>query len=112
MIAVSVGPSPPAHAVRMDRFLSTFFFLLALAALVGAALLLLGGFLEYLQEGRWRLESLLDAAYDLNLVSSRWFLTSEVASAVRLALRSVPTFAALLALAPVAWWLSRALGSR
>jgi hypothetical protein len=75
-------------------------------------LLLLGGFLEYLQVGRWRLESLLDAAYDLNLVSSRWFLTSEAANTVRLALRSVPIFAALLVVAPVAWWLSRALGSR
>ena len=96
----------------MDRFLSTFFFLLALAAIVGAVLLLLGGFLEYLQVGRWRLESLLDAAYDLNLVRSRWFLTSDAANMVRVALRSVPIFAALLAIAPLSWWLSRCLSSR
>jgi hypothetical protein len=96
----------------MDRFLSTTLFLLALAALAGAVLLLLGGFLEYLQVGRWRQGTLLDAAYDLNLVRSRWFLTSELANSLRSVLQKVPLFAALLAFAPLAWWLSRRLGSR
>ena len=112
MTAVSVSLPAAAHAVQMDRFLSTTLFLLALAALVGALLLLLGGFLEYLQVGRWRLETLLDAAYDLNLVRSRWFLTSELANSLRSVLKKVPLFAALLAVAPLAWWLSRRLDSR
>ena len=101
-----------ADAQAMDRFVSTFLFLLALACLGGAALLLLGDFIEYLQLGRWRVDTLLDTGYEWHLLKSRWFLASGPGAAIREALRLVPTFMALLALCPVAWWLSTRLGAR
>ncbi len=96
----------------MDRFVSIFLFFLALACLGGAALLLLGDFIEYLQVGRWRVETLLDSGYQWHLLNSRWFLASEPGAAIREVLRVVPTFIALLVLSPVAWWFSTRLGDR
>ena len=63
----------------MDRFVSISLFALAVLCLGGAGLLLLGEFVEYLQAGRWRIDSLLDSGYELNLLKSRWFLASELA---------------------------------
>jgi hypothetical protein len=96
----------------MDRLVSSMLFLLALLCIGGAGLLLLNEFLEYLQLGRWRIDSLLDSGYELNLLKSRWFLASELGSAIREGLRRIPTFAALLTTAPLAWWLSNRLGAR
>lgn len=96
----------------MDRFVSVFLFVVALACLGGAALLLLGDFIEYLQLGRWRIDTLLDSGYQWHLLNSRWFLASEPGAAIREVLRLVPTFAALLTLSPIAWWLSNRLGAR
>lgn len=96
----------------MDRIVSILLFVLALACLGGAVLLLLGDFVEYLQVGRWRVESLLDSGYELRLLNSRWFLASEPGAAIREALRVVPTFLALLVVCPLAWWLSTRLGDR
>lgn len=91
---------------------SSFLFVFALACLGGAALLLLNDFIEYLQLGRWRLDTLLDSGYQWHLLRSRWFLASDVGSAIREVLRVIPTFLALLTLSPVAWWLSNRLGTR
>lgn len=96
----------------MDRFVSVLLFLTALACLGVAGLLLLTDFIEYLQVGRWRVETLLDSGYQLNLLNSRWFLASEAGALIREWLRVVPTFLALLAVAPVAWWLSNQVGQR
>lgn len=96
----------------MDRTFSVMLFALAILSLGGAGLLLLNDFIEYLQVGRWRIESLLDAGYDLNLLSSRWFLTSELGGFIREGLRQTPAFVALLILGPAAWWLSSRLGAR
>ena len=96
----------------MDRFFSTTLFLLALGCLAGAVLLLLGAFLEYLQVGRWQFDSLLDAAYDLRLLEAGWFLRSDLAYSLRGVLQQVPVVAAMFAVAPVAWWLSRRLSAR
>ena len=96
----------------MDRFVSIFLFVLALACFGGAFLLLLNDFIEYLQLGRWRVDSLLDTGYAWHLLSSRWFLASDAGSAIREVLRVIPTFAALLAVTPVAWWFSNQLGDR
>jgi len=96
----------------MDRFVSLFLFVLALACLGGAALLLLNDFLEYLQLGRWRVDSLLDSGYQWHLLNSHWFLASTAGSAIREVLRFVPTFLALLTFSPLAWWLSNRLGAR
>ena len=101
-----------AHPRAMDRLVATALFIIALLSLGGAGLLLLNDFIEYLQIGRWRVDSLLDAGYDLRLLNSRWFLASDLGSAVRDLLQRVPTFAALLVLTPLAWWLSNRLGAR
>ncbi len=96
----------------MDRFVSIVLFVFAVLCLGGAGLLLLNEFIEYLQLGRWRVDSLLDSGYELNLLKSRWFLASDIGSGVREGLRRVPTFAALLAVAPLSWWLSNRIGGR
>lgn len=96
----------------MDRFVSITLFLVSILCLGGAGLMLLAEFIEYLQLGRWRVDSLLDSGYELNLLNARWFLASDLGSIVREALRRVPTFAALLILAPPAWWLSNRIGGR
>ncbi|MEM8765915.1 MAG: hypothetical protein AAGE43_00605 [Pseudomonadota bacterium] len=96
----------------MDRFLTIALFTIALLSLAGGALLVLNGFLEYLQLGRWRLDSLLDVGYNLKLLDSRWFLASEPAALLRRGLAMVPAFAALLVLGPVAWWLANRFGAR
>jgi hypothetical protein len=96
----------------MDRFVATVLFVLAILCLGGACLLLLNDFVEYLQMGRWRIDTLLESGYELNLLKSRWFLASDLGSLVRDGLRRVPTFAALLLLAPMAWWLSNRIGGR
>lgn len=96
----------------MDRFFSTCLFVLAMVCLGGACLLLLNEFLEYLHNGRWRIDSLLDVGYEYHLLKARWFLASDVGSSVRGVLRQIPAFAALLVLGPLAWWLSGRLSER
>ncbi len=100
------------QAQAMDRTLSIMLFGIAILSIGGAALLLLNDFIEYLQIGRWRIDSLLDAGYDLNLLRSRWFLASDVGALIRDGLRQTPAFVALLVVGPLAWWLSNRLGSR
>ena len=96
----------------MDRTLSILLFLLAIFSLAGGGLMLLNDFIEYLQLGRWRIDSLLDAGYNLNLLNSRWFLSNELGGWVREGLRMTPAFLALLLLGPAAWWLSNQIGGR
>ncbi len=96
----------------MDRILSVLLFVLAILSLGGAGLLLLNDYIEYLQLGRWRIDTLLDAGYDLNLLNSRWFLASEPGAWIREGLRLTPAFLALLLFGPAAWWLSNRIGSR
>ena len=96
----------------MDRPISTLLFLTALGCLIGAALLLLGGFIEYLQVGFWRSPTLLQAAYDSRLVDARWFLANPWSWWIHDLLDDIPAFAALLALGPAAWWGSNLAGGR
>ena len=90
----------------MDRALSIALFLLALGSLGGAGLMLLNGFLEYLQVGHWSATSLLQAGYDTHLIKARWFLAHEWSWWLHDLLEAIPTYAALLVVTPVAWWLS------
>ena len=96
----------------MDRFFAVALFAIALLSLAGGVLLMLNGFIEYLQLGRWRLVSLLDVGYELRLLDSRWFLASEPGALIRRGLSVVPAFAALLVLGPCAWWLGNRFGAR
>ena len=112
MIQAPDGSFRRRQAQGMDRTIASLLFLLAILSLAGAGLLLLNDFIEYLQVGRWRIDSLLDAGYDLNLLNSRWFLASEVGAWVREGLRMTPAFLTLLLLGPAAWWLSNRIGGR
>lgn len=105
-------PLSHRQAPAMDRAFSIILFVLAILSIGGAGLLLLNDFIEYLQVGRWRIESLLDAGYELNLLNSHWFLASNLGGLLREGLRQTPAFAALLVLGPAAWWLSNRLGGR
>ena len=100
------------QAQAMDRIISVTLFALAILSIGGAGLLLLNDFIEYLQLGRWRIDSMLDAGYELNVLNSRWFLASDLGGLIREGLRQTPAFVVLLVLGPAAWWLSNRLGSR
>lgn len=96
----------------MDRAFSILLFVLAILSIGTAGLLLLNDFIEYLVAGRWRIDSLLDAGYELNLLNSRWFLASQAGGLIREGLRQTPAFVAFLVFGPAAWWLSNRLGRR
>lgn len=96
----------------MDRWIAYALMTLAIGCGCAAVLLVLGAFVEYLQAGRWPARSLLDVAYELRLVRARWFLANHWSWPLRDALDAVPVTVALLALAPVSWWLGGRLGRR
>jgi|GEM_PF-4009256 len=90
----------------MDRALSITLFVISLACFGGAALLLINGFIEYLQAGSWHSRSLLQVSYDLSLLRARWFLANQWSWWLHDVLALIPTYAAMLVVAPAAWWLS------
>lgn len=96
----------------MDRIVSTVLFAAAVLSLGGAGVLLLNGFVEYLQSGSWTATSLLELGYNTHLIRARWFLSYEWSWGVHDVLAIIPIYAALLGAAPVCWWLSRQLGQR
>jgi hypothetical protein len=96
----------------MDRFLSIALFAAAFLSFGGASLLLLNGFIEYLQTGSWTATSLLQTGYDSYLIRARWFLANQWSWWIHDVLEVIPTYAALLGIAPVCWWLSQRLDQR
>jgi len=96
----------------MDRILSIALFVTAIGCFGGAVLQLLNSFIEYLQAGYWHSTTLLQFGYDTSLVRARWFLANPWSWWMHDLLASIPTYAALLATAPVAWWLSGRIESR
>jgi hypothetical protein len=96
----------------MDRVLSIALFALAIVSFGGAVLLLLNGFIEYLQVGSWCSTSLLQFLYDSHVLRARWFLSNEWSWWIHDVLELVPTYAVLLAVSPLAWWLSGRFGAR
>ncbi len=90
----------------MDRLISLVLFLLALGAGSIAVVLVLAGFIEFLQSGRWPDQSLLRLGYDSGLLRARWFLAHDWAMILRNLLAGVPAAVALAALVPPCWWLS------
>lgn len=99
-------------AVRMDRIVSTLLFAIAVLCLVGAGVLLLNGFIEYLQSGSWKTVSVLQLGYESHVIRARWFLRHDWSWWIHDVLEVIPTYGALLGLAPVCWWLSRLLAAR
>lgn len=96
----------------MDRMVSTVLFAVAVLSLGGAGVLLLNGFVEYLQSGAWTATSLLELGYNTHLIRARWFLSYEWSWGIHDALAIIPIYGALLGAAPICWWLSRQLGQR
>jgi hypothetical protein len=96
----------------VDRWCSYALRVLAIGCGCAAVLLALGGFVEYLQFGRWPTRSLLDAAYELRVVRARWFLANEWSWPLHNALRSTPVTLVVLALSPICWWLGNRLSRR
>ena len=76
---------------------------MALTLVSIAALMLLFGFIEWLQTGRWESISVLRAGYDLHVLRASWFLRVDWGWRVHEMLDHVPLLAFLLTAAPVAW---------
>ena len=70
--------------------------------------MLLLGFIEWLQTGRWHTTSVLQAAYDARLVRARWFLSVDWGWRLHEVLYRIPLLIVLIGLAPLSW----ALGLR
>ena len=96
----------------MGRLTSITLFTIALLSFSGAVLLLLNGFIDYLQTDRWHSLSLLQLGYDYHLIRARWFLSHEWSGWLQDLLRHIPVYAALIGVAPLAWWLSLRIDRR
>jgi len=96
----------------MDRIIATTFFWAALAAAGSTLLMLLNGFIEYLQAGAWHATSLLQFGYDTGLIQACWFLANDWSWWIHDAFSWTPIYALLLGVAPVLWWLSSRIGGR
>jgi hypothetical protein len=105
-------PVMPEDRAVMDRALSVSLFAVAVLCFGGAVLLLLNGFIEYLQAGSWKATSLLQFCYDAHLIRARWFLANDWSWWIHDALKAVPGYAVLLVLSPAAWWLSGVVSRR
>jgi hypothetical protein len=101
-----------ADAPVMDRLLSLGLFGIAIVSIGGAGLMLLNGFIEYLQSGSWTATSVLQFGYDTYVVRARWFLANDWSWWIHDMLGAVPLYAALLGIAPIAWWLSNRFSER
>jgi len=96
----------------MDRAIAVALFVIAMLCFGGTVLLLLNGFVEYLQTDRWESLSLLQLGYDTHVLRARWFLANDWSWWIHDVLEKIPAYAALMAGAPLAWWLSGVIGER
>ena len=90
-------------AAVTDRLISLLFFGIAYACGVAAALMLLAGFIDWLQTGRWHDLSVLELAYNSHLIKARWFLEYRWSWWIHDVLQWVPLYGLLLAVAPLSW---------
>lgn len=110
--AAEAAFSIPDDLPVMDRAFSVLLFAIAVLSFGGAVLLLLNGFIAYLQLGSWKTLSLLQFCYDAHIIRARWFLANDWSWWIHDLLEAIPGYAALLAVCPVAWWLSGMVGRR
>lgn len=86
-----------------DRITSLVFFSTALVLGGVLGIILLAGFIEWLQTGDWHTRSVLRAAYDARLIRARWFLSVDWGWRIHEVLDHIPVLALLGALIPVSW---------
>ena len=96
----------------MDKFIANLLFVASLVAGAVAVLLLINGFVEWLQTERWQSVSVLEFGYDTHLIKARWFIAHRWSWWLHDVLEVVPVYAALIGFVPVAWWGSDRLGNR
>ncbi len=87
------------------RFSMYLLYTTALAAGIGCALILLDQFVTWLQTDTWPRLNLLNIAIDWHLIPRGWVRFPEIADMVFTVLRATPVSLALLAIAPLLWWL-------
>jgi hypothetical protein len=88
----------------LARIIPFAFYGSSLAAGIGAVLILLSQFIEWLQGATVQRHSLLRLALDWDLVPSNWYRAPELADAAFTVLQAIPVSAALLAVSPLLWW--------
>ena len=96
----------------MDRFIAYLLFIAALVAGAAASLLLVVGFVDWLQTDSWHSPSVWQFGYDTYLIRAKWFLAYQWSWPVHEVLAIVPLYAALLVFAPVSFWCSSLLSKR
>ena len=96
----------------IDRAIAWFLFCTAYIFGIAAALILLAGFIEYLQSGHWTDVSLLEVGYDAYLIKARWFLDHRWSWWIHDVLNVIPLSVALIVSAPLLWLLATRLEQR
>jgi hypothetical protein len=87
-----------------DRIIGITFFGIALLLGCIVVVSLISGLIEWLQSGVWQSPSLLQAAYDAQLIHSRWFLSVDWGWRVHEILDQIPLLLGTLAIAPLFWF--------
>ncbi len=95
-----------------DRVIACFFYATAYAFGIAAALIMLGGFIDYLQTGHWSGVNLLELGYDTHVIKARWFLEHRWSWWIRDVLRVIPLSVALIVSAPLVWLIAARVEQR
>ena len=96
----------------MDRMFAWLFYVTAYFFGVAATLILLAGFMDYLQSGHWNDMSLLELGYDSYLIKARWFLDHRWSWWIHDVLNAIPLSVALIVTAPMFWLLAARIDRR
>ena len=96
----------------VDRLIAWFFYATAYACGAAAGLIVLVGFIDWLQTGSWSGVNLLEICYDARVVKAHWFLEHRWGGWVRDFLRATPLSVVLLAFAPLVYVLAARIERR
>jgi hypothetical protein len=95
-----------------DRMISLTFYGLACLCGIAAVLILLVGFVDWLQTERWTNLSVLEFGYDAHLIRARWFINNRWSWWLHDLMHLIPLYVFLLALAPLSWVVGAWFGRR